>query len=131
TFRQSRIWHDSESLWQHTIALAPNSPIACENLANVRMEQGQAAFDPGVRRARYEKADTLLNHGLAIASKPGLLFGLATVHCWLADEQPERRGEHLAVALDAAQRGMASLPADEAKVEWRLNYGTILLKLGR
>jgi tetratricopeptide (TPR) repeat protein len=33
TWRQTRIWHDSETLWRHAIAVEPDSSVAHHNLA--------------------------------------------------------------------------------------------------
>jgi tetratricopeptide (TPR) repeat protein len=40
TFRQTRTWHDSESLWEHSVAANPTSYIAHTNLGFVLRTQG-------------------------------------------------------------------------------------------
>ncbi len=39
SFRQSRVWHDDESLFTHSLDIAPNGLLALHNLGNLRQAQ--------------------------------------------------------------------------------------------
>ena len=49
---QTGYWHDSESLWNHTLAVTEENDVANNNLANVLLQKGQT--DEAI--ARYRKA---------------------------------------------------------------------------
>jgi len=66
TAAQCRVWRDTETLFAHALALAPNNHIAHINLAEERVAQGR----PGAARAHAEQA-------LAIA--PESAFALAAL----------------------------------------------------
>lgn len=41
TWQQVKIWHDTESLWRHTLAIKPNTSMAHRNLGVVLANQGR------------------------------------------------------------------------------------------
>src|SRR2546426_384236 len=43
TWNQAQVWHDSEKLWTHTLAMDPQSSIAENNLGVVRADQSKRA----------------------------------------------------------------------------------------
>jgi tetratricopeptide (TPR) repeat protein len=43
TWKQVHVWHDSERLWTHVLAIEPNSPLAEYNLAYALARQGRPA----------------------------------------------------------------------------------------
>lgn len=74
TMRQAGFWHDSESLWQRTLAISPNSVVAHNNLGRVLAGRGDAkgatqhfetalAVLPGYYHARYNLANVRMAAG--------------------------------------------------------------------
>lgn len=72
TWRQIGIWHDSERLWTHALALEPSS-VAHAHLANVRRQQARwTEANEHYRQAsamRPEGPDILVQWGAALAQQ--------------------------------------------------------------
>ena len=72
-WQQTQHWHDSETLWTHTLACTSQNPIAHNNLGNALAARGQ--FDEAI--AHYQKAleikpdyvEAHNNLGLALAGR--------------------------------------------------------------
>ena len=115
TWQQSQVWHDSDRLWHHALAVDPNSSFAYNNLGLLLADRGETqeavkyfrsamGFDPNFAEAHNNLGNVLVAQGLldqgveafrkAIALKPAF----AEAHSNLANALAQR-GE-----FDAAQR---------------------------
>jgi tetratricopeptide (TPR) repeat protein len=108
TRAQSRVWHDSESLWTHALEAQPASPMAHLGLGYLRLERALAEPDPARRRQALERTRELLERGLELELLPRLLSNLSLVEGALADLEPERAAEHRARALELSERALSS-----------------------
>jgi tetratricopeptide (TPR) repeat protein len=89
TQRQTRTWHDSASLWEHALAVDPDSPAAHQFLALVRMEQALDERDVARKRALLDEARELLERGYALGAAPRFLEYLRDVHVRRAQLAPD------------------------------------------
>ena len=76
TWKQTKVWRDSETLWSHVIAVGPDSGIAHYNFAQHNRAPGKAAGKPGILTgaplpsipayadARYNLARLLAKEGM-------------------------------------------------------------------
>jgi len=55
SFRQTRVWHDGQSLWNHVLALDPENWLALNSRGKLYQERG----DPIAARADYDRAIAL------------------------------------------------------------------------
>jgi tetratricopeptide (TPR) repeat protein len=69
TWNQVHVWHDSQTLWTHALAIDPRSPTAHQNLGAALADQGKPAeaieHYRHALKIRPEHADTHNNWGLA------------------------------------------------------------------
>jgi tetratricopeptide (TPR) repeat protein len=71
TWKQVQVWHDSERLWRHVLAVDPKSDVAHNNLGFILVEQGQ--LDEAIYHYRQalriepRDANFHLNLGIALA----------------------------------------------------------------
>jgi protein O-mannosyl-transferase len=76
TWRQTQIWHDSETLWRHVLALDEKSSFAHNNLALALGDRGELAeainhFRRAVQiNPAFAEAHTNLGHFLALQGSP-------------------------------------------------------------
>jgi Flp pilus assembly protein TadD len=142
TWRQTRVWSDSESLWKHALAVGQESSTVHFNLGHALQKRGDLTqavehyrksleFNPLAADAHYYLADALAVRGL---------LGEAVEHYGRAIEiNPEFWGAHYNLAivlerqgkLDAAtghyRRAVAINPAD---VEAHNNLALVLSRQG-
>ena len=75
TWKQTKVWRDSETLWSHVIAVGPDSGIAHYNFAQIVERQGMlpesleyyrraVAINPAYADARYNLARLLAKQGM-------------------------------------------------------------------
>ena len=69
SWRQTRVWHDTETLWRHTLAIDPDSDVAHAGLGGILVAQGQVAagiahFD---RALAIRPGNAAAENGLAVA----------------------------------------------------------------
>jgi tetratricopeptide (TPR) repeat protein len=142
TWTQTRVWHDSLSLWSHTLALEPASSIAHVSYADELIKQGkkQEAFEHyeravdinpasaeghnnlGVALARDGRFDeTIQEFARAVAVKPDYADAHTNWGSTLAD-----RGD-LRGAIAHYERAVALDPADASA---HYNWGNALFRLG-
>src|SRR3989454_534488 len=75
TWNQAQVWHDSEKLWTHALALDPQSSIAENNLGVVRADQSKLAeaiehYQRALQlRPDYADAHTNLGDALVLQGK--------------------------------------------------------------
>jgi len=106
--QQIAVWKNSETLWNHVLAIDPNNPIAYNNL-------GTAFYERGLVR----EAVPYFERSLAIQASE-------RAHCWLG----------LALAdqgrlEEAVGHYRAGLELDPQSVEAHTNLGAALAQLGR
>ena len=70
TWNQTAVWHDSESLWRHALAVTANNAVVHNNLGSALGQQGKHTeaiphFAEAVR-IRFDYFDALLNLGMAL-----------------------------------------------------------------
>jgi tetratricopeptide (TPR) repeat protein len=143
SWRQSRLWHDSETLFRHVLALEQDIPEVHNNLGFVLVNQ--LRIDEGIeeyRRALAIKPDfvkAMNNLGLALLTQGRIAEGIE--QCQKAvDLEPDYAFAHnnLGLALMYLGRAAEALPhfqkavavAPEYVVAYN-NLGTALLAMGR
>lgn len=143
TWSQSRIWHDSESLWTQVLRVEPASPLALNNYGNVLARRGATsdalshykravAADP-----RY--ADAYDNVGVALAQlgRTDEAFGAFRTAVDIRPEFDEARnnwGVALAAAGrfdDAIEQYRFALQTNASNAVAHINWGNALVRLGR
>jgi tetratricopeptide (TPR) repeat protein len=143
SWRQSKLWHDSETLFRHVLTLNPNIPEVHNNLGFVlvnqlRIDEGMVEY----RKALDIKPDfvkAMNNLGLALLSQGNIAEGIE--QCRRALElDPDYAFAHnnlglalmymgqTAEALPHFQKAVALVPE---YVMAYINLGTALLTLGR
>ncbi|HEV8112725.1 MAG TPA: tetratricopeptide repeat protein [Planctomycetota bacterium] len=127
TFAQARVWRNSTSLWEHAIAIDPDVVMNNLNLGHARVREGERTADRAAQQARFDEAQRLFEHGLAIREHPLLHAGLALVdqHRWEVD--PAHPPELAERSLASARRALEL--AKERNIEtpeYHLNLGSAL-----
>jgi tetratricopeptide (TPR) repeat protein len=143
TWNQSTVWHDSETLWTHALAIDPASPIAHSSLAALLYRRGQVddamahseravALAPEFAEARNNLGigltqrgridDAIEQYRAALVFKPGYdeahnNWGVAVA----------RKGD-IAGAIDHYRKALAS-NADNADAQ--VNWGNALVRLDK
>jgi hypothetical protein len=114
TWRQSRVWRSSESLWTHALARGTPSGLAYLNLGLVRADQARAATTPQERLALEDEALDLYRAGAAL--EPDIEnFDLNTAAV-LAERAGRLTGaERDALLQRAVELGARSIRTAEAK----------------
>jgi tetratricopeptide (TPR) repeat protein len=108
TWNQVRVWHDSQTLWTHALALDPHSPVAEHDLGVALARQGQpAAAIEHYRQALKlwpEYADAHYNWGRALAQQGKLTEAIEhyrqALTLW-----PEYADAHYNLGVALAQQG--------------------------
>ena len=114
-------WKSDAALWEHALALDPESYGALLQLGNVRLAQG-----------RVGEARELLERGFELEDDPRFLEGLARCAERAAADEPARAVEHRAEALELNRRAyVLALETDRFVPVYRFNYGTALWNAGR
>jgi tetratricopeptide (TPR) repeat protein len=143
TWTQVHVWHDSERLWSHALAIDPNSPLSEYNLADAFSRQGKPGeaiehyrqalrIQPGYAEAHYNLGVTLAQQGKlaeaiehyreALKIRPGYAWALNNWGHALA-----RQGRP-AEAIERYRQALKILP-DYA--EALNNWGVLLAQQGR
>lgn len=132
TRAQARLWTSSQALWEHAVAVQPQSPLARLSLGSVHLEAAGLESDPSARRALLDGARAEFEQGLALRREPRLVANLALVEGSLAELEPERAAEHRARALEYSAESLHLAEARGAvEIELRLNHATHLFNAGR
>jgi tetratricopeptide (TPR) repeat protein len=135
TRRQTRVWHDTESLWTHTLAHDPDHAIAHLGLGNERLRAAFGAADAGAGRERVvpllRAAEQHFTRGFAALADPRFPTKLALLYAALAGFEPERRTEHLARAKTFSTRAVElDIATGNVNPQARLAHATNLLAAG-
>ena len=69
SWKQTTYWHDSETLWTHTLAVTPNNDVAHAGLAGILFVRGQtdAAIEHYQRALALRSGNVAAHYGLAMA----------------------------------------------------------------
>ena len=143
TWRQTEVWHDSESLWTQVLNVEPESPIAQNNLGNVllrekRLNDAIDHYRRALAAAPYY-AEAHNNLGVALSRQGRLADAIAHYQLALAalpayDEAHDNWG----IALDAMGKPAESiahfrlaLSINGENADAQVNWGNALIKLGR
>jgi protein O-mannosyl-transferase len=103
-WRQSKIWHDDETLWRRTVEVDPDCAVCSVNLG-AELVSGQSK---DLRRAR--EAEALFRHGLAL--DPRRVFAYRGLGVALALQRRNDEAEAAFRSYMARDPGAATGPAD-------------------
>jgi hypothetical protein len=134
SWRQAAIWHDSEALWTHAYARAPDAPLAALNLGLVRANQAGRERDVARRAQLRDEALRLVGEAAARRPDSGLyLVNEAIVRAdRAADRSEPERAQELAHADALARRAIALGEARGlADASWYFQHGRMLGAAGR
>jgi tetratricopeptide (TPR) repeat protein len=142
TWRQTQIWHDSETLWRHVLALDEKSSFAHNNLALALGDRGELAeainhFRRAVKiNPAFVEAHTNLGHFLALQGSPRE----AIPHLRRALQvNPEFANAHNTLGNILAERGQSdeaiehfrmALKKSPASAMVHYNFARVLAKRG-
>jgi len=126
TWRQTRVWRDSESLWTHAAASDPGNAVARNYLGNLRFQKGELAQAAG----HYQEA-LRLDPGLAAAHNNlgNVLLALGREEEALAHYRqalrlsPGHWAAHYNMATALARKGRLKEAAAHYREELRINPG--------
>lgn len=133
TRAQTRHWLTNESLWERAYDVDPDSPVACQQLGVVRMNQAQVPGASVAERARrYEEALALYTRAYETAPHPNHVFNIAGLVMQRAELDPATRAEQLGVAIETFQNGMEFASRTTGVLpRWRVMYASALVEAGR
>ena len=125
-------WQSSSSLWEHAVAVNPESPMSRMSLAVALARRAERERDPERRRALLDEAAGHLERAREQSDDPRVLGNLSRVRGQQARLDPEARTERLAESLELARAALArATERDVLQPEYRLAYGLALLAAGR
>lgn len=133
TREQARIWHDTETLWNHTLSITPKNHVALANLGAYELVQGQAEPDPARALALLRRALDHTAEALTVRAEPRQCFNLAAAHFQLHWRVNEPNGPHLELARESCEKGRELARARGKTIEprWTLIHALTLYYLGR
>jgi tetratricopeptide (TPR) repeat protein len=132
TVRQCRVWHDTFSLWRHDLAIDPASSPARRSLIVAWVDRARSAKSADERRRNLDGALAEIRAGLEHGSDAAYFVNAAKVEDMLADDEPDRRKEHLERALAEAQRAVDFVEhSDQRLSEAYESAAALLCKLER
>jgi tetratricopeptide (TPR) repeat protein len=126
--RQTQTWRDSKSLWEHALAVDPESPAAHQFLALVRMDQALDEREPQAKRARLAEARELLVRGHALGGSPRFFEYLRDVHVRLAQLAPDGGAADGEQALAYSRR---ALELSDGSPRAQLRHAELCLRFGQ
>ena len=115
----TRTWHDSWTLWQHTLAVDPENDTALVNLAVLELETAQTLPDAAAARTMLLQANAHARSAVEKNPDPRRLYNLAATFVKLADYDPEHAKEHIENASRTADRARARAKELGQKIEPR------------
>ncbi|MEO7085099.1 MAG: tetratricopeptide repeat protein [Gemmatimonadaceae bacterium] len=143
TWRQTQVWHDSETLWSRVLELEPNSAVAEYGIGQLRVSSGK--IDEGI--AHYERgiaidssyADVYNNLGMALASRnrfdeASKAYARAVIIRPRFDEAYNNWGVALSQKgdIDGASKAFAqALAINPSLADAQFNWGYALLQSGK
>jgi tetratricopeptide (TPR) repeat protein len=117
-------WRDSETLYQHSLDVAPDSPNLRWNMAMLLVEHGRRAEALPHLRALVELAPNFMAGWIQLVVtliEMGDLEGADEVAQELRRRKPEMAQSHLALALVALERGQLAVAEREANAALALD----------
>jgi tetratricopeptide (TPR) repeat protein len=132
TWRQATFWSDSTSLWERAYSIEPRSPTNLKSMGGLRSLASDGTNDPARALELLNEAEAFYRRALALDEDPEFLRSLSQVQSRMADVDVAHSEQHLNAALDLSQRALVL--AQQKNVftpEYRLDYGTDLLNVGR
>jgi protein O-mannosyl-transferase len=134
--KQTRVWHDTRTLWQHVIAVAPQSSIAYYNLGRMLEDENKPkdalayynyalTINPAYADAHYNLARLLAKQGLQVQAIDHYRQSLAI--------RPNDADAHNNLGLLLALRGEVEPSLEEFQKAVRIdpNYGKAFFNMGR
>ncbi|MCC7011837.1 MAG: tetratricopeptide repeat protein [Planctomycetes bacterium] len=107
TQRQTRVWHDSETLWRATLALEPASAIANAGLADALKLRAFAEPEPVRRRALLEESLGHFERSFVGSAAPRSMSNAAVLSLELARLDSTRAVELRERAVDLGRAAVA------------------------
>lgn len=140
---QTRIWRDSESLWEHALAVTSNNFVAHYNLGHVVGQQGR--YDEAVShfnevlRIDPDLFDGLINMGITLLAQGKTNEAISYLNRAI-EVQPRSGKAHMQLALALVNQGRGDdalvsfrqameLAPDDANI--RTNLGLMLARQGK
>ncbi|MBL8859339.1 MAG: tetratricopeptide repeat protein [Planctomycetes bacterium] len=132
TAAQTAHWHDSETLWRRTLAVAPMSANGNLNLGSVLMRRGASTADTAERERLLGAAQVHFERCLAVRAEPQAHVNLGLVALFRAQQSPLEKERLAREAVDQIQAGLnLGESRGSVKPDWRLALGSALLTAGR
>jgi tetratricopeptide (TPR) repeat protein len=132
TWRQASFWSTSARLWQRAHAIEPRSATNLMSMGGLRSLESERAGDPARALALLVEADDFYRRAFALDDDPLYLRSRSQVHTRMSDVDVEHSEQHLQEALDLSGRALALAQQKNVLTpEYRLDYGTDLLNVGR
>ena len=132
TWRQASFWSDSTSLWERAYSLEPRSPTNLKSMGGLRSLASERTDDPARALALLGEAEAFYQRALALDDDPEFLRSLSQVQSRMSAVDVEHSEQHLNNALDLSGRALVLAQQKNVLVpEYRLDYGTDLLNVGR
>ena len=141
---QASYWRDSETLWNHSLAVTSGNQLAHNNLGNAlmqkkgRLEEAIVHFRKALE-IRHDYPDANNNLGYALASK-GLNVEAIALFRTVLRVRPNYAKAHNNLAISLAESGKANEATEQFNEALRIdgnyadahrNFGILLLQLGR
>src|SRR5712691_8927469 len=143
TWHQAQVWHDSEKLWTHALAMDPQSSIAENNLGVVRADQSKLAeasehylralqMRPDYADAHTNLGDTLFLQGKLAEASDHYRQALAIKR----DHARAHNNWGIVLArqgklAEAGDHFQAALHISPDKAEAHYNWGNVLVQQGK
>ncbi len=126
TWRQTQVWHDSESLWRRVLRIDPTSSIAWNNLGNVLLVRGELKeaielyqraleIDPSYADGHFDLAVALTGVGQLQAAVEQFQTGL--------EFDPKNANARYLLGVVHARRGEIGKAVDEFRQSLSLSPG--------
>ncbi|MBL0169854.1 MAG: tetratricopeptide repeat protein [Gemmatimonadaceae bacterium] len=143
TWRQTHVWHDSETLWARVLEIEPDSPYGHNDYGNVLFQQGRVAealghFERAVQ-LRPQFAHAWADLGVALAASQRDTEAIEAYRRALAIEPSQHEAEsNWGVALmrggdasGAIAHFARALALNPNNADAHVNWGNALVRLGR
>ena len=143
TFSQAQVWHDSEKLWSHAIAIDPRSPVAEYGRGSALAKQGKLAeaidhYQQALHlKPDYAEADT--NWGNALAQQGKVAEAIEHYQTTLR-LKPDHAAAHANMGVELARQGKLAEAIEHYQTALRLkpyyaeahfNWGNALAQQGK
>jgi Tfp pilus assembly protein PilF len=132
TWRQAAVWSTPRNLWERAVELDPARPDNLMSLGALRSSQALAERDPARAVELLDQALDLHTRALKLSDDPRILRNLAQVHTALVRADPQHAQQHRLAALEFSRQALElAVARNKAEPEYRFDYGTDLINLGR